>query len=46
MLAIITANEALAELGRSGVTATLPEVTQDLESPTESSTNLRPRRPR
>lgn len=36
-LAIETANEALSELGRSGVTATLPVATQDLATPTTES---------
>lgn len=36
-LAIETANEALDELGRSGVTATLPMGTQDLAAPTTES---------
>ncbi|MEX2423617.1 MAG: hypothetical protein WD990_06535 [Acidimicrobiia bacterium] len=38
-LAIKTANEALEELGRSGVTATLPTSTQDLAAPTTESGN-------
>ena len=36
-LAIETANEALDELGRSGVTATLPVGSQDLAAPTTES---------
>lgn len=36
-LAIATANEALDELGRSGVSATLPMATQELATPTTES---------
>jgi hypothetical protein len=37
VLAVQTANEALDELARSGVTATLPSATQDLAAPTTES---------